>query len=336
MKADKISQRAHRKDEHLALAKANYQLQHQNSFDQIKLVRPTLPETVIDQHNIQTTFLGHTVSAPFFINAMTGGSPKGTQINRDLGTIAAKTGIPIALGSANIVTHEPEAIASFVVAREENPTGVILANINPFTAVTTAKKLEQEIKPDAFQIHLNAVQELIMPEGDRDFRWLDKLLALKDAIAVPVIIKEVGFGFDLSSLQLLEQNGFEFVDVAGSGGTDFAWIENFRRPGRNMDYLGEVGISTVDSLLNAGQTNLTYFASGGVRNPLDVLKSLVLGARAVGISNRFLQEYEEFGSAGLLELINNWQEQLAGLIALYGANSLEDVKEIKYNYKQIV
>ncbi len=331
------SKRSHRKDEHLALAKAFYSENTKNSFSEMALVRPTLPETTIDLNNLKTTFLGRNVSAPFFINAMTGGSLKSKQINQDLGALANQFQIPIALGSASILTYEPALLETFTSVRVENPTGVVLANVNPNTPLETVKIIVDAVEPTALQVHVNAVQELVMAEGDRDFHWLDKILQIKEASSVPIIVKEVGFGFDLASLKLLEQNGIQYVDVSGTGGTDFAQIENFRRPGRDYDYLlnelDSIGTSTVQSLLNVQQTTLTYFASGGVKNPLDVLKCLVLGASSVGISNEFLQIYQDTGRAGLQQKLTTWIEQLAGLLAIFGANDLTEVQNIQYRIK---
>lgn len=327
------SKNSHRKDEHLQLAAVDFKNPHHHSFDDLQLIRKTLPETSINIDNLKTDFFGEPVSAPFFINAMTGGSEKSKQINHDLALVAKKNEIAMATGSINILAKEYDLLDSFTVVREVNPTGPLLINVNTHTPLELIDKLIAELQPLAVQIHVNAVQELIMPEGDRDFHYLDSLRKIKDHLTLPVIVKEVGFGFDLESLQLLETNGFKYVDLAGSGGTDFAFIENFRRPGRDFDYLVDIGTSTVDSLLNAQKTSLTYFASGGILNPLDILKSLVLGAKSVGISNRFLQELTQNWIDGLDDLIQNFREQLAGLMALYGANSLNDVNKIKYTKK---
>lgn len=330
----KLSKKAHRKDEHLALATAQYQPEQANNFDLLRLERRALPEASVQADILQTEVFGQEISAPIYLNAITGGSPRGTQINHDLALVAQEQNIPLALGSASIVASEPATIASFAIAREVNPEGVIYVNVNPDTPLPTIQELIKVIQPQAVQIHVNAVQELVMPEGDRDFHWLAKLIKIRDAVALPVIIKEVGFGFDLESLQLLAQNQFEYVDVAGAGGTNFAWIENFRRPLRNFGYLDELGISTVDSLLNARETKLKVFASGGIRQPLDMLKSLVLGAQSVGLSNRYLQELLNNGVSGLNQMIATDKEQLAGLLALFGVQDLAAVTKINWHYQK--
>lgn len=360
--SEAISRSARRKNDHLALAHAFYQEGAANDFDRLHLLRPTLPETSVLPDVLQTQFFGAAVEAPFFINAMTGGSQKAMEVNRGLARVAKQQGIAMALGSANIVEREPEALASFAIAREENPDGALLVNVNPATSLVTIQLLIEELQPVALQIHVNAVQEAVMPEGDRDFHWLGRIMAIRQAVDLPVIVKEVGFGFDEASLEKLFASGITAVDVAGSGGTDFVQIENSRRPHHDFEYLRGLGLSTVQSLLNASrvlarralheewdspasvgetgdergdlgsshQDSITVIASGGVRNPLDVLKSVALGARFVGVSNGFLQTWREHGEEGLNEKIAVWKTQLSELIALFGADSLESAARIPY------
>ncbi|MCI1914305.1 MAG: type 2 isopentenyl-diphosphate Delta-isomerase, partial [Bifidobacteriaceae bacterium] len=318
-----------------------------NDFDHVHLIRRTLPGTVVSVDSVKTEFFGKPVAAPFFINAMTGGSDKAMEINAALARVAAHRHIAMALGSANIVGLQPQTLESFVVAREQNPDGALLANVNPTTALDTVRLLVRELRPTALQIHVNAVQELVMPEGDRDFRWLHHLSEVAASVDIPVIVKEVGFGFDEHSLELLAASGIRSVDVAGSGGTNFSKIENSRRPHRDFDYLDGIGLSTVKSLFNAARVNrrhrsevnseksssapaLNVIASGGVRNPLDVLKSLVLGARFVGVSNGFLQVLRTQGEDVLDDTVGRWTSQLAGLLALYGKSALREVHDIGY------
>lgn len=77
-----MSQRSIRKEEHLALTQMFFNAQKTNSFDQVHLLRPALPESQVNLNAVKTTWFGKELAAPFFINAMTGGSEKSRQINR--------------------------------------------------------------------------------------------------------------------------------------------------------------------------------------------------------------------------------------------------------------
>ncbi|MDF7668315.1 type 2 isopentenyl-diphosphate Delta-isomerase [Lactobacillus sp. ESL0703] len=323
-----MSIRSKRKEEHLALAQTFFQSEKANSFDQMHLLRPALPETKVDLAAIKTTMFGKEINAPFFINAMTGGSPKSLTINKELGKIANQTKIGLALGSASILVKEHAQLDSFSVAREANPDGVIIANINAKTAPKDAQKIVNELQADALQVHLNTVQEIAMPEGERDFHWLDNLKNLRQEITIPIIIKEVGFGLDQATIRLLKNEGFEWFDVAGSGGTNFAQIENARNQS-DLSYLEDLGLPTVIAAMMAQKEKVNLIVSGGVRNPLDVFKGLCLGGQYVGISNVFLQAMEQNTPEFLLQMIQNWQHELAGLLAIYGQKDLSNLTSIK-------
>lgn len=326
-----MSIRSERKEEHLAIAQMFFDPKKKNSFDQMHLLRPALPETKVKKEAIQTTMFGKKIAAPFFINAMTGGSKKSEIVNQALGKIAKDEQIALALGSASILAKEPDQLDSFLVARNENPDGIIIANINPLTGLGEAKKIVNELNADALQIHLNTVQELAMPEGDRNFNWLDNLRQLRQGLTLPLIIKEVGFGLDQKTITLLAKEKFDYLDIAGSGGTNFAQIENSRNE-HDVSYLEDLGLPTVISALMAQKSKANFIVSGGVRNPLDVLKGLSLGSEYVGISNRFLQEYLTNGETGLSKLIQNWKDELAGLMAIFGCQNLAEIKNLPKYY----
>ena len=326
-----MSIRSNRKEEHLDLAQKFYQNEKPNSFDQMHLVRPALPETKVDLRTIQTTMFGKKIAAPFFINAMTGGSRRSYLINKELGRIAKKTNIALALGSASILTKEPDLLDSFLIARQQDPDGALIANVNAKTSAEQAEKIVTELEADALQIHLNVVQEIAMPEGDRDFYWLDNLKKLRQKVTVPIIIKEVGFGLDRKTIRSLKNEGFKLYDVAGSGGTNFAQIENARNT-NNVSYLNKIGLSTVISSLMAAKEQVKFTVSGGVRNPLDVFKGLCLGGKFVGISNVFLQALVQHDADYLQNLIEEWQYELACLLAIYGQNDLSGLTKIDKYY----
>jgi isopentenyl-diphosphate Delta-isomerase len=326
-----MSIRSKRKDEHIKLAEKFYSPKKINSFDEMHIIRPALPEASVSKAILRTKMFGKDLAAPFFINAMTGGSQKAYAINQSLGKIASKTQIALALGSASILVKEHDQLDSFIVAREENPEGVIIANVNAATSAKDAQKIVSELKADALQIHLNAVQEIVMPEGERNFYWLDNLRNLRQQITVPLIIKEVGFGLDRATIHVLKNEGFSLFDIAGSGGTNFAQIENARNQ-RDLSYLETVGLPTVISAIMAKKEKVDFIVSGGIRNPLDVLKALCLGGKYVGIANTFLQVLIKNDANTLLQMILNWQKELAELLAVYGQTDLQTISSIPKYY----
>ena len=326
-----MSQRSQRKEEHLALAKMFFNSNKDNDFNHVHLIRPALPESAVSRDSISTEMFGHTISAPFFINAMTGGSDTSYTINQRLAKAAAAENIPMALGSASILEKEIDQIKSFEVARQENPDGLIFANVNPTTDPKVAQKIVDALDANALQIHLNSVQEAVMPEGDRDFHWVDNLKEIRDTVDVPIIIKEVGMGIDPESLRTLLINDFSIIDLGGSGGTNFAQIENERRKTQKLNFLEDIGLSTVKTLLAARTipVNKTIIAAGGITNALDIFKSLVLGAQYVGIANYFLQ-FASQDSETLIAAIQNLKYELKLLTALFGLDNISKADEVKY------
>ena len=83
------------------------------------------------------------------------------------------------------------------------------------------------IEANALQIHLNVIQELTMPEGDRDFTGvLQRIEKIVLNSKVPIIVKEVGFGMSKETMQQLVNVGVTAIDIGGQGGTNFAAVEN--------------------------------------------------------------------------------------------------------------
>ena len=178
-----------------------------------------------------------------------------------------------------------------------------------------AKRIVDLLQADGMQIHLNVPQELVMPEGDRDFHeWPENIQTTIQQLPVPVIIKEVGFGMSKETIQQLQSLGVKAVDVSGRGGTSFSQIENARRKKRELNYLDDWGQSTVISLLEAQEVDeLTLLASGGIRDAYDIFKALCLGAKAVGISATILDHLLSNGIDATVEMIEDWKIQLRRL-----------------------
>ena len=65
-----------------------------------------------------------------------------------------------------------------------------------------------------------------MPEGEREFRsWRQHLADYSQRLEVPLILKEVGFGMDRSTVEEARFFGIQTFDISGRGGTSFAYIE---------------------------------------------------------------------------------------------------------------
>ncbi|NLY66078.1 MAG: type 2 isopentenyl-diphosphate Delta-isomerase [Tissierellia bacterium] len=299
-----------------------------SDFDNVRFVHHSFPEMAVDDVDISTSFAGFTVGQPFFINAMTGGSEKTKIINEKLAVVARETCLPIASGSLSVAIKNPSLVDSFEIIRKVNPKGLVFANLGAGHNVENAKKAIDILEADALQIHCNVVQEIIMPEGDRDFsNWLSNIEKIVKAVEVPVIVKEVGFGMSRKTIKELKDIGVKTIDISGSGGTNFAKIENYRRSKYKYDYLENFGQSTVISLLEAQEfiKNTDIIASGGIRHPLDIVKALALGAKAVGVAGVFLNMVLNDGVEKTIENINNWKIEIASIMTILGKSKVSEL-----------
>lgn len=324
----KVSILTNRKDDHVKLAMELHEEAKISDFDNIRFVHHSFPEMSVDEVDISTSFSRFTVEQPFFINAMTGGSENTKSINEKLAIVAKETKLPIASGSLSAAIKDSSLIDSFKIIRKINPEGLVFANLGSEHTVENAKKAVDILRADAMQIHCNVVQEIVMPEGDRDFSGrLKNIEKIVKSLDVPVIVKEVGFGMSRETIRKLKDVGVQTIDISGSGGTNFAKIENYRRDTNKYGYLENFGQSTVISLLEAQEfiKNTDIIASGGIRNPLDIVKALALGAKAVGISRLFLSMVLNDGVEKTIDTINSWKREIGLIMTLLGKRSISDL-----------
>lgn len=326
------SQQAHRKDEHLSLATATYQRAHQHHyFDQVRLIHNALPEMAVKDvdHHVQLAD-GLQLEWPFYLEAMTGGSNQAAKINRTLAQLASKHHLAMATGSLSVALKEPATRPSFTVVREKNPDGIVIANLGADASLENAQTAIDILGANALELHLNAAQELVMPEGDRDFHWLNNIASLVDKLDLPVIVKEVGFGMSRTTIDRLKNVGVQLVNVSGRGGTNFAMIEDRRNHQLDLDDLADWGQTTPESLLEARGNKATIIASGGITCPLDVVKAGVLGAQAVGVAGYFLNILIRDGATALDEILTGWRTELPRLLTLLGCRNFRDLQKIPF------
>lgn len=337
-----------RKDDHIKLACEQYKSHAESGFEGVRFIPNALPQLALSDVDTSVSVFGAAEkwSVPLYINAMTGGSKNGENINASLARVAAKTGVAMACGSLSAALKNPHLAETFSVIRLFNPRGFVMANVSAGASVEQAIKAVEILQANALQIHLNAAQELVMSEGDRDFSaWLSNIEAVVralDAMKVPVVVKETGCGMSAGDVLRLQNVGVRAVDVGGRGGTNFVAIENARSGGvRDYEFLDSWGLTTVESLLDIAQcdeilrdscdscdsTQMQVFASGGVRTPLDVVRALKLGASAVGVAGEFLHTLTCGGQHALVDQIEDWKAQIRVIMALLGCKNVADLRQ---------
>jgi isopentenyl-diphosphate delta-isomerase len=325
-----------RKADHLDLATSgDVGFKHQTTlFECVGLVHDALPELELSSVDTSITLLGKRLRAPILIAGMTGGTERAQRINHELAAIADERGYAFGLGSQRAILKDRASLPTYAV-RSSAPGVLLLGNLGVVQAAKLATAEVQElcelVGADALCIHLNPAMELIQSDGDRDFRGgLATLERLSSELSVPVIAKETGCGLSGSVAERLWQRGIRHVDVSGAGGTSWVAVEMHRAAGQGRA-LGETfrdwGIPTAASVaLVARQRFETIFATGGIRNGLDVAKAIALGASAGGIARSSLQALESGGRAAALALFDRIEAELRAAMLLVGAKDLAALK----------
>ncbi|MGT2894914.1 type 2 isopentenyl-diphosphate Delta-isomerase [Streptococcus entericus] len=318
---------SNRKDDHIRHALA-YQSPY-NSFDELELIHCSLPDVDLADIDLTTQFAGRNWEVPFYINAMTGGSERAKAINLKLAELAERCGLLLVTGSYSAALKNPSD-DSFPT-KSIHPALLLATNIGIDKPYALAHQAVEAVEPLFLQVHVNLMQELLMPEGERAFaQWPSNLAAVVQKLPVPVVLKEVGFGMDRQTVLRARDMGVKTFDISGRGGTSFAYIENQR--GGHRAYLDDWGQSTVQTLLNLQDLTdeVEILASGGVRHPLDMVKCLVLGAKAVGLSRTVLELIETQPLEEVIAIVEGWKDDLRLIMCALNCPTVADLKTVDY------
>jgi isopentenyl-diphosphate delta-isomerase len=293
-----------------------------------------LPEINLSEVNTGTSFLGKQLSTPLLISSMTGGTPEASEINRILAEAAQTVGIAMGLGSQRAAI-EDSGLAHTYHVRQVAPDILLFANIgavqlNYSYGLDHCLRAVEMCEADALILHFNALQEAVQPEGDGNFaNLLGKVEQICRNLPVPVIAKEVGWGFAEETARRLANAGVAAIDVAGAGGTSWSQVEMYRAPtARHARVAGafiDWGIPTAVSIqyCRRAAPNLPIIASGGISNGIDVAKCIALGANLVGFAGDFLRAANQNGVAGVIEMAETITDELRIAMFCAGAENID-------------
>ena len=289
------------------------------------------PEIDLAEVDTSLELLGKPLQRPLLISSMTGGTAEARQINRTLAEAAHITGMAMGLGSMRAALEDPSLAHTYQV-RDVAPDILLFANLgavqlNYGYGLAQCQRAVAMIEADALILHFNALQEAVQPEGDGNFSGLlGKIESICRQLPVPVIAKEVGWGFSQEAARQLAEAGIAAIDVAGAGGTSWSQVEMFRAPTKRHARVAgafiDWGIPTAVSIQYCHQAapHLPIFASGGINNGIDVAKCLALGASIAGLAGHFLRAADSDGVAGVIELAETITDELR--IAMFSAGAV--------------
>jgi len=221
--------------------------------------------------------------------------------------------------------------------RKFAPNALLFANLgavqlNYGLKVDDCKSAVEMIDADALILHLNPLQEALQPEGNTNFKGLLKgIEVVCRSLEVPVIVKEVGWGISDSTARRLFEAGVRVIDVAGAGGTSWSQVEKFRTEDENQQVIAGAfhrwGIPTAESIRMVSQAvpQVKIIASGGLRDGIDIIKCIGLGAQMGGLAGSFLKVAVR-GSEETLQFVNILSQEIRICMFALGAKNLQEVQ----------
>ena len=336
-----MDQTAKRKSSHVDLV-LNEKIDYLKStgFEKYEFVHNALPEIDFSEIDTSVRFFSRKFSAPIIVSSMTGGFDRAARINSSIAELCVERNIGMGVGSQRQALQNDDYVESFKIVRKVSKEIFVMANIGAAQvadgfALREVRKIIDMVDADSLAVHLNALQEFIQPEGDRNFRGvLNGIGKLVSAIKIPVIVKETGAGIGAEAATRLIEAGVSAIDVSGAGGTSWAAIETLRRSDRRVGRkFWNWGIPTADALVQVNalrsRNKIKLISSGGIRDGLDVAKSIALGADLCAGAQPFLKALDKDGSRGLVKEFDLWVEELKGVMFLTGSKNISQLKNAK-------
>lgn len=307
-------------------------------LEHYRFVHRALPELDLEEVDLSQDIFGRRLLAPLLISSMTGGTEEAALINRRLAQAAQQTRIALGVGSQRAAIEHPELAATFQV-RKQAPDGLIFANLgavqlNYGYGLDQCQRAVDMIEADALILHLNALQEAVQPEGDTRFKGLaGKIEQICRHLPVPVIAKEVGWGFSKEDIRLLVEAGIQAIDVAGAGGTSWSQVEMHRAKTDSQKRLAAAfldwGNPTAEVIreVKLMAPDMLVFASGGLRTGVDIAKCIALGANLGGMASPFLKAASE-STEKTVQMINELKREIQICMFAAGTGDLAQLQRV--------
>ena len=329
-----------RKADHISInLKNDVDSSLKNGLEAFHFRHNALPDINLKDVDCTTEIFGRKLDIPLLIASMTGGTAQARQINRSLARAAQRYHLAMGVGSQRVGIEQPELMDTFKV-REIAPDILLFANLgaiqlNYTYSIEHCREAVDTLEADALILHLNALQEALMEDGNTDFRGLlPKIEQICKQMTVPVIVKEVGWGIGAEVARRLVEAGVQGIDVAGAGGTSWSEVEKYR----NQTEIGRQtaaafkgwGFPTAQTLqeVHTALPETTLIASGGIRDGVEGAKCLALGADLVGMARPFLLAVSE-SEGDLDERIAIFKRQLRVSMFAVGAENLAELNRDK-------
>ncbi len=345
MKVTPLSTLSSRKSDHIRInLDEDVRSGLSTGLERYRFIHRALPEIDLEAVDLSLALFNRSLDAPLLISSMTGGTETASRINQTLAEAAQATGIAMGLGSQRAGIEHPELANTFRV-RQVAPNILLFANLgavqlNYGYGVDECRRAVEMIEAEALILHLNAVQEAVQPEGDTRFAGLaGKIEQVCRALPVPVIAKEVGWGFAEDDVRLLVNAGVAAIDVAGAGGTSWSQVEMYRAQTESQKRLAAAfidwGIPTADAILNVRRVApaLPIIASGGLRTGIDIAKSIALGATLGGMAGPFLKAAAQ-SVEQTIQTIQELQREIRVCMFAAGVGSIKQLQRTRLIEKQ--
>ncbi|MBP7213621.1 MAG: type 2 isopentenyl-diphosphate Delta-isomerase [Anaerolineaceae bacterium] len=339
MTEKQVTEISKRKDEHLRIClEEDVSSTVSNGFDELHLKLQSLPEIDFKSINLSTEVFGKQLDAPLLISSMTGGSGKTKHFNQIFAQAANQFNIAMGVGSQRAALLHEGLSETYSIVRKEAPNALLIANLgvsdlNYGFGLAECQRAVDMLEADALFLHINALQECLQPEGNTDFsNLLSKIEQICSKISVPVIAKEVGCGIDRQTAKALVDVGIKGIDVAGLGGTSWAAVEMYRQTDPLKRELCQSyrtwGLPTAKALEDIANLpeDIVKISSGGLRNGLDLAKSIAMGANLGGFATKFIHSAND-GYESLHNTIKLILEELKLALFLTGSSKLQALKD---------